>query len=151
MYTTLKRWLGRKWSAPVLVGLQAPDCRHLALGLASHGRPHAKWVCLGRWGQTRTHDCRSKWAGLQTRSGRLGLESCVRTQCYWVRRQDPLLMSFALGSISLGSCIKTQVFWVLRRDPILLCPLLGPKVLESINLSYIYHYFSYNSKYSPQK
>jgi hypothetical protein len=43
MHVALKEWLERKWSAPVLVELQAPNYRHLAL--TSPGCPRAKWSC----------------------------------------------------------------------------------------------------------
>jgi len=45
VHLVLKGWLGRKWSAQVLVGLQAMGSRHLALALPSQGQPFRLETC----------------------------------------------------------------------------------------------------------
>jgi len=133
MYMALKGCLGRKWSASVLVGLHASNCRHLALGQASPRCPHAKWGCKSQAANT------WRWATLGARarptpmaadpgervwrpsrnalalgpaSGPNVVRSDVRTHCSWV-------------------LVKTHFAWVLCQDPGLLGPLSRHKVLVS--------------------
>jgi len=47
VYWVLKGWLGRKWSAQVLVGLQAMGSRHLALALPTQGQLFRLETCTG--------------------------------------------------------------------------------------------------------
>jgi hypothetical protein len=65
----------------------------------------------------------------------IGLESGVRTQLCWGRRQDPMLLGLASWPISFGSspkpksrgsCIRNQLARVLRQDPFRLGPRLDP-------------------------
>jgi len=74
-----------------------------------------------------------KELGPERGSIRLGLGSCVRTQFWWVRRQDPLLIGLERGSIrlGLGSCVRTQFWWVRHQDPLLVGPTSGPTALGS--------------------
>jgi len=117
IYLALKGWLGRKWSVPVLVGLQALGCEHLALGLASPRR----------WARPARH--------MGTPYARASLLVCwvsanpSETQSSWVQRQDPILLGPrqdprlmgpasgpvllgpASGPSTLGSCNRTSALW----------------------------------------
>jgi hypothetical protein len=163
MHLALKGWLGRKWLVPVLVGLQALRCEHLALRLASPG-------C---WARPARH--------MGTPYARASLPVCwvnanpSKTQGSWVQRQDPVLLGprqdprlmgpasrpVLLGPVSglstLGSCNRTSALWsgvgiqgwcVLHQDPrllglgflniiIFLINIIIFIIVESINIKHI--------------
>jgi len=56
----IEAMVGEKMISSVLVGLQAPDCRHLALGQASSGCPCAKWGCKPQSADTWCWGCHGR-------------------------------------------------------------------------------------------
>jgi len=95
MHLILKRWLGRKWPAQVLVGLQALGCGHLVLGLTCPRRepgprPHMRtpnaWEhltlelpCMCAGSDPHSHVALGLACPMPKANG-----SRVRTQGYWV-------------------------------------------------------------------
>ena len=113
MHVALKEWLERKWSAPVLVELQAPNYKHLAP--TSPWCPRAKWGCRHMasvlpW--TRGLDPRA-WPQTQARE----FENPLRMPKPQVLRRDPMMLGHASRPRSPGSYVETQSSWILCPDP----------------------------------